>query len=252
MAAPPIPSSIRKMETYNPDKIALIKQSLQQLVDAGTPRFYEIQVDGLKMVGKTTDLTRFDNYETYLSDETEEIKFMLYQGNSHKYDCFTHTFREDITPAPLPKASLNAVPELVEDKIKQALRERDVVDYKKRITELEEELEENKDYVIALENQVETLQAKLTEQTNLANAKLSSNEIWLSLLKGGSDFIKRNPQVLSKIPYVGDTLAGDFQKQNLEEELRIQQEYILLKHEEKQRQLAEQPEPNVTFKEKEQ
>lgn len=248
MAIHTVSGSIRKIESYNPDKIALIKQSLQQLVDAGTPRYYEIQVDGLKMVGKTTDLTRFDNYETHLSDETEEIKFMLYQGNSHKYDSFTHTFREDITPVPITQTSLNAVPELVEDKIKQALRERDVVDYKKRITELEEELEENKDYVLTLENQVEELQGRLVEQTNLANAKLNSNEIWLSLLRGGSEFIKRNPQVLSKIPYVGETLAGDFHKQNLEEELRLQKEILLLKQEEK---MGGQPEPTATFSEKE-
>lgn len=245
MAIQTVSGSIRKIEPYNPDKIALIKQSLQQLVDAGTPRYYEIQVDGLKMVGKTTDLTRFDNYETHLSDETEEIRFMLYQGNSHKYDSFTHTFKEDNTR--VQQSPLNAVPELVEDKIKQALRERDVVDYKKRLAELEEELEDNQDYVVKLENQLEVLQAKLAEQTTLANAKLNSNEMLMMLFKGGSDFLRRNPQVLSKIPYVGETLAGDFQKKNEEEELKLQREILMLQHEQKS---GAQPEPSATFKEK--
>lgn len=248
MAIPTISGSIRKIERYNPDQIELIKQSLQQLVDAGKPRFYEIKVDGLQMVAKTTDLTRFDNYEQNISEETEEIKFMLYQGTSHKYDSFTHTFKEDNTPVHIPQQTLNAVPELVEDKVKQALRERDVVDYKKRIVEIEEELEENKDYVLALENQIEDLQKKLEFLTLTETSKNRNHDLILALLAKGGEFIKRNPQVLNNIPLLGETLAGDMQRQNKEEELKIQQEYILLKQAEK---LSQQPEPNATFSEKE-
>jgi hypothetical protein len=242
-------TSIRKIEKYNPDKIELIKQSLQQLIDAGQPRYYEIQVDGLKMVGKTTDLTRFESYEPFLSDETDEIKFMLYQGNSHKYDSFTHYLKEDsYAVMSAPKPTLNDVPEVMEDKIKQALRERDVLDYKKRIVELEEELEENKDYVLVLENQVEELQKKVEILTLTEISKNRNQDLIMALVSKGSDFIKRNPQVLSGIPFVGETIAGDIIKQQHEEEMRMQYEQLLLKQNVNKEPT---PEPNASFAEKE-
>ncbi|MBK7763669.1 MAG: hypothetical protein IPI46_09890 [Bacteroidetes bacterium] len=250
MAIQTVSGSIRKVERYNPDQIELIKQSLQQLKDAGKPRFYEIKVDGLQMVGKTTDLSHFDCYEQNISEDTEEIKFMLYQGTSHKYDSFTHVFKEDIAPVPTLLPSLNDIPELLEDKVKQALRERDVVDYRKRIIEIEEELEENKDYVELLEKQIEGLQRQVEILTLAETSKNRNHDLILALLAKGGEFIKRNPQVLNNIPLLGETLAGDMQRQNKEEELRIQQEYILLKQQERQMQV-EQPEPNATFSEKE-
>lgn len=251
MAIQTIAGSIRKTERYNPDQIEQIKQSLQQLIDAGKPRYYEIKVDGLQMVAKTTDLSRFDSYEQNVTEDTEEIKFLLYQGNSHKYDLFTHTFKEDHTllPVHIPQPSaLNATPEIVEDKVKQALRERDVMDYKKRIAQLEEELEENKDYVVALETQVEDLQKKLEYLSLAESTKNRNQEIILSLISKGNDFIKRNPHVLNGIPFLGETLAVDLQKQQQEEAMRFQYEQMLLKQ---NTQKDPSPEPNATFSEKE-
>ena len=245
-----VSGSIRKVERYNPDQIELIKQSLQQLKDAGKPRFYEIKVDGLQMVGRTTDISHFDSFEQAITEDTEEVKFMLYQGTSHKYDSFTHVFKENIMPVQAVQPSLNDIPELLEDKVKQALRERDVVDYRKRITELEEELEDNKDYAEALEKQLEALQKQVEILTLSETSKNRNHDLILALLSKGTEFIKRNPQVLNNIPLLGETLAGDVQRQNKEEELRIQQEYVLLKQEEKRMQ-AQQPAPNATFSEKE-
>ena len=248
MAIQTVSGSIRKVERYNPDQIEQIKQSLRKSIELGKPRFYEIKVDGLQMVGKTTDLSYFDSYEQSITEDTEEVKFLLYHGASHKYDSFTHIFKEENTPIhTVPQPTLNDIPELLEDKVKQALRERDVLDYRKRITELEEELEENKDYVELLENQVEELQKKLEYLTNVEMSKNRNHDLILALLAKGGEFIKRNPQVLNNIPLLGETLAGDMERQNKEEELRIQQEYILLKQQERKELQAE---PNVTFTEK--
>lgn len=102
-----------------------------------------------------------------------------------------------------------------------------------------------------LEKQVEGLQKQVEILTLTETSKNRNHDLILALLAKGGEFIKRNPQVLNNIPLLGETLAGDMQRQNKEEELRIQQEYILLKQEEKQMQLSQQPEPNATFSEKE-
>lgn len=224
-----------KIEKYNPDKIELIKRNLEQHQQVGQARLYEIQVDGLRAVPKTGDISQFENHEMYVSDDTQQIKIMLYQGNSHKYDAFIFTLKEEVKP-PSPIASLGEMPDIVEDKVRQAMRERDVFEYKKRIVELEEELEESKDYIEELEKQVEILQATTTKENRFY-------DMAFAILAKGNDFVKRNPHVLAKIPVVGETLAGDLMKQNLAEEQYLQQQMYL--------QQNPSAEPNASFSEKE-
>jgi len=225
-----------KTEKYNLDKIELIKHNLIQHQEVGKPRLYEIQVDGLRAVPKTTDTSQFENYEMYVSDETEHIKIMLFQGNSHKYDSFIFNCKENIA-ALVVKPTLNETPAFVEDKVKQAMRDRDIIEYKRRIVALEEELDESKDYIEEIEKQLDVLQQASSKENRLY-------EMAFLMLGKGTEFIKRHPHLVAKIPVVGETLAGDIAKQNQIEEYKLQQQLL-------QKQQNPPPPPNVTFKEKE-
>lgn len=132
-----------KTEKFNSDRIQLIKLNLENHAKTGNPRWYEIQVDGLKAVSKTTDVSLFDDYEMYLSDATEALRVHLFQGTSHKYDGFVFLCNTD---AREQHTSLQGVGLSVEEKVAQALREKDFENAKATIEALKLELEEAKEY----------------------------------------------------------------------------------------------------------
>lgn len=194
---------VPKTEKYNTEKIELIKRSLEQLKEMGQSHFYEIHVDGLRAVPKSEDIERFDQYEMYISRDSEEIKILLYQGLSNRYDTFIFLMKGGERPEP---ATLNATPEIVEDKIMQAMRERDITDYCKRITELEKELEEAQDYISDIEE-------KLLELNKTSDKQSRFWDMLTAVLVKGNDMIQRNPKLLENIPVFGKELAGSMMSQ---------------------------------------
>ncbi|MBI4929893.1 MAG: hypothetical protein HY841_03960 [Bacteroidetes bacterium] len=67
-----------KIEKYDPIKLEKIKQFLEGKAIKGSPRYYEIHVDNLKVVEKTNSLDDFDTYEEYLYDDVKEVVVQIY------------------------------------------------------------------------------------------------------------------------------------------------------------------------------
>jgi len=67
-----------KIEKYDPIKLEKLKQFLEGKAIKGSPRYYEIHVDNLKVVEKTNSLDDFDTYEEYLYDDVKEIVVQIY------------------------------------------------------------------------------------------------------------------------------------------------------------------------------
>jgi hypothetical protein len=197
-----------KIEKYNEDRIQLIKLNLEHHIAKGNPRLYEIQVDGMKAVPKTTDITQFDNYEIYLSDETDELKINLFQGNSHKYDGFTFKCNTQNTVA---TPSLEGITQSVDAQIKQALQTKAFEDAIKKVEELETELTDMQEYIDTLEDKYE----KLTKQyVELQNEKPKATEKMVNMVvEGFMHIAKRNPSALGNIPLIGNLLATGVESQ---------------------------------------
>lgn len=183
-----------KTEKYNPDRIELIKMNLEQHAELGTPRFYEIQVDGLRAVSRTQDVKQFNTYELYVDETAERLKIMLFQGTSMKYDTFNFICNNTESLQGIVPANLS-----VEEKIHQALRDKELIDVKAKVEELQLELDE------AIEYQ-ETLEDKIAE---LESVKPNSTDKLVNLITTyGEMAINNNPNMLKKIPMIGETLAG--------------------------------------------
>lgn len=210
----------KKTEQYNPEKIDLIKRHLERQRDMQQTLFYEIYVDTFKAVPKTSDISFFDSYEMYINDDAERMKILIYQGNSHRYDTFEFYLQENLLPIPANNAmnGLGAVQETVDERIRQAMQERDMQDYLKEMDRLKEELEDAEDYIEKLQVQVQKLEAEVQELNNEERAFMRKNYILGHLLNHGSALLKRNPQILQGIPLLGETLAQDFYLQGLEEQ----------------------------------
>jgi hypothetical protein len=215
-----------KIEKYNEDRIQLIKLNLEHHIAKGNPRLYEIQVDGMKAVSKTTDIDQFDNYEIYLSDATDELKINLFQGNSHKYDGFTFKCNTQNTVA---TTSLEGIAQSVDVQIKQALQTKAFEDAIKKVEDLETDLSEMQDYIDTLEDKYE----KLTKQyVDLQNEKPKATEKMVNMVvEGFMHIAKRNPSALGNIPVIGKLLATGVESQLANENDMLQFQL----HEQKQK-----------------
>src|SRR5690349_17713742 len=66
---------------FDQQKIDNLHKHLEYLVAKGTPKSYEIIVDGSKAVGKTEDPSDFYKYEDYMTGDTNEIKIIIHGFN---------------------------------------------------------------------------------------------------------------------------------------------------------------------------
>jgi hypothetical protein len=224
--------TIVKTEKYNPDKIELIKMNLEQHAQMGNPRYYEIQVDGLRAVSRTQDIKQFDNYELYVDDTAERLKIMLFQGTSMKYDSFIFICNNSESLQGIVPANLS-----VEEKINQALRDKELIDTKTKIEELKLELEEAIEYQETLEDKIAELESQKPEK---------GERLFNFLLNYGDNLMKTNPQALRKLPILGETLAGIGEQAIVQENEQLKHEVLQLKNMLQQLGYAVEPAPNTT------
>jgi hypothetical protein len=210
-----------KTEKYNEDRIQLIKLNLEHHIATGSPRLYEIQVDGMKAVPKTTDITQFSNYEIYLSDEIDELRIHLFQGTSHKYDGFVFKCN---TQSVARINNLDGTNISVEEKVQQALQNKAFDDALKRLEQLELELNEAQDYIETLEDKLDKAEHKYFELLH-TKPKINENAMQF-LIQGFTMLAKKNPKALGKIPIIGELLEGGIEDSLADENELLQQELL--------------------------
>lgn len=189
-------------EVYSPDKMDNLLQYLQCSKEQGEPEDFEIFVDTFKVVKRTNDINRFENYSNYIRPQTKSISVLIYDGASPRNTKHTFILKDD-------KQALSGVD--IDNRINEKIStekekwEGDLL--KKEYEKLKVDLED-------AENQIDELEAKLALATG---NKPRLNEMGLvevaSVLLEG--FVRRNPQMLARLPG-GEALAGAFMEDNEE------------------------------------
>jgi hypothetical protein len=197
-----------KTEKYNPERIELIKLNLEQHYEMGNPREYEIQVDGLKAVWRTSDVKQFDNHQLYLTEDAEKMKILLFQGSSHKYDSFIFLLNNAEQ-----HQSLQGLPLTVDEKIHQALRDKELTDAKLKIEELQTELDEALDYQEKLEDKIQELES----------TKSNGSDKVVKILTDLGSMLMSNPKALKGVPVIGEALAGGMENKLAHENQALHQ-----------------------------
>lgn len=211
---------------YNNAKIAQIRQLLINNAHSGKPTDYEIHVDELKVIQRTNDPEVFDNHEEFIDGDTSSITIVLYDGNSRR--CTKHLFT--LTETKSGDAGLTGVEvnNIVADKLQTQQREWEFELLAKEKRQVEERLREANEYI-------ETLQVDLEEALSKRKMKdIRWGDIASMALEG---ILRRNPNILSSIPGIGDGLAGVFKGTPVTSEQNNRSE--------------ENMDDTVTFKEKE-
>jgi hypothetical protein len=186
-------------EKYDGIRLEKFKHHLELYAEKGKARFFEIEIDGLKVVDKTDDVNNFDDYKMYMDDKTKMVKILLYSSceTSPRNDKFIFSVQSGEE-----KNTLGEVD--VQNKINLAIhseRERMKVEsLEKELAIANEELEDANEYIEKLQEQIETIQQQKTDD---------SKQIKLGMVASVAieELIKRNPNMISNIPILG-SLSG--------------------------------------------
>jgi len=201
-------SSKITQEKYDLLKIERLKHYLESAHEKGRPKFYEVFVDNLKAVDKTSDPDSFDEYLVYMGEDTRMVKVLIYTSTEAcpRNDKFLFTLAPN-EKEERPRGELSGIE--IEEKIHSVVqRERDKMNtelLKKEIERLEADLGETEQYVEELEKKLEeTRSTKTTAKENLGEV------VSLAL----ESMIRRNTHLLGGIPLLGQGLAGVVQQDN--------------------------------------
>ena len=203
-------SSKITQEKYDLVKIERLKHFLESASEKGKPKFYEVFVDNLKAVDKTSDPEAFDEYLVYMAEDTRMVKVLIYTSteNSPRNDKFIFTVtssekeRDDKRRQELSGFEIE---EKIQSVVQQEREKMNTELLKKELEETQEELEEAEKYITELQKQL------VEARDNKTTAKQNFGEV-VSL--AFESMIRRNTHLLNGIPLVGQGLAGVLEQDN--------------------------------------
>ncbi len=222
-------SSKITQEKYDPLKIERLKHFLESAAEKGKPKFYEVFVDNLKAVDKTSDPYAFDEYLVYMGEDTRMVKVLIYTSTEScpRNDKFLFT-----VTSPEKEREERRKQELsgleIEEKIHSVVQQ----EREKMNTELlKRELEKTQEELEEAEGYIEELERKLEETKNSkAASKENFGEVISIVLEG---MLRRNTHLISGIPLVGQGLAGVVEQDNRRLEEAANQTPAVPAHEER-------------------
>ncbi|HTA62527.1 MAG TPA: hypothetical protein VK835_08725 [Bacteroidia bacterium] len=189
-------------EAYSPDKMENLLQYLQCSKEQGEPEDFEIWVDAFKVVKRTNDTDRFENYTNYMRPETKSVSILIYDGTSPRNTKHTFILKDD-------KQALSGleINNRIDDRLKTEKEKWESELLKRDYEKLKIDYEESEKYVDELE---EKLLLAIGNKPRIN--EMGVVEVASVLLEG---FVRRNPRMLAKLPG-GEALAGAFIEDNEE------------------------------------
>ena len=184
-------------EVYSPTRVNLIYQLLRNEAESGSPKEYDIRVDELKVVSRTSDPERFHGHEEFVLPETKSIIINIYDGTSNRCTRYNLLLREE-EPT---KQELSGIEKSINAKMIQERRKWEYDQLKKEKEELEEQLEEAEEFAEQLKMEVQHLKDEKQK---------SSNKLTDTIINLAGIYLNKNPNALSGVPLIGGLLgSGD-------------------------------------------
>jgi hypothetical protein len=82
-----------KHDIYTADKLDKILQVMAHAARIGEKRDYEVLLDGMKVVPRTSDIERFNEFSEYVSPDSECLTLYVYYGASKHCDSYFFYFK---------------------------------------------------------------------------------------------------------------------------------------------------------------
>lgn len=199
-------------ETYDQLKIDKLKLYLQTQADRNAARFYEIYVDNLKAVHKTSDIQEFDSYEDYMTEDTDRIRILVYSTNpqSPRNDQYVYRMKkQEEQKTVVQQQGLSGIE--IESRMEEKLQtHRERWEHEALVKELEQTKQQLKEAEEYAEKLVAELQEYRSKKLHWGNVNLG--ELASVVVEG---IVRRNPQMVAKLPG-GEALAGIIEQDNKE------------------------------------
>lgn len=237
----PIRTSFTK--PYSTERILKLKRILEQAHSKGRPRYFEIMVDGFKVVYRTNDLSEFDLFEEHVDEDTNEVVFILYSDNATSPRNTRHIFKLKEEEKENKKEQPKEIPQPtqiglsgaeVDLKLKEAM-EKFTLDA--RVKELEKDLQQKTKQLQKAEEYID----KLTEKNEQLQTQFSETEKKLNLL-GAAERVLTNPHLSNNVASLAGVLSGvpgKDEKEEKKEEKKEQQGEATFSKKKKEEPLTE-------------
>lgn len=223
-------------QKYDPAQVQKLADLVRLYRDREQPFDYEIIVDGLKVVRRTSDPEMFFIFENFVTADTKNLEIIFYSGNSNVNEKRMFTF---IDEEPEKGLSGLEVETLIQERMGQQKKEIEFDQLKKDNKNLEDKVKE-------LEKEVDELEKTNEELVNgQSPLKGFLGEIGSSFVES---FIRRNPNVIKGLPG-GEALAGLIENDNKKKEQEEQSadSEVSFKPKSESNSLTEEEKNAITF-----
>lgn len=186
-------------DQYDQLKIDKLKHYLEAQAAKGLPVAYEIFVDNLRVISKTDDPKEFDSYEYYMNEDTEKVRILIYSfGLSPRNDQYCFMVQKTVGGKSLN--GVQGMEAIMEEKLAAREREYEMNRLREELQTVREELAETEAYADKLEKDIQNLKEN--------KFKLGSMDLPAFVGEVVGSWVKKNPQVLARLPIAGEALAG--------------------------------------------
>ena len=145
------------VKQYSEEEMELFKNILANAVKKGTPKTFEMVVDGMTVVEKTNDLEEFDTHLDFIQAATKLVEVrVFYSPKSPKFKRYLFYF--GTIPTVEKSSTLNGVE--IQNQILQGIQAEREKWEKEKLREKLQEAEENEE---ELQEYIEKLQAEITQ-----------------------------------------------------------------------------------------
>lgn len=195
-------------EKYSNSRLSMLQEVLTNDFLNDQARDFEIWVDDLKIIQRTSDAERFDSYEGFINAETKSITIVIYEKKSNRNTRFIFLLQDEKKEEnKKPEATLEGIENTIKEKLTQEKKEWQHELLVQEKAKIEKELED-------AENYIETLEKALVDakENRWKIGDIPLGEIASVALEG---FVRRNPQIIAKIPGA-EGLAGLIAEDNKE------------------------------------
>lgn len=158
-----------QFDKFDQQKIDRLKSHLESMAAKGTPKFYEIFVDGLKAIPKTDEPKEFEGYEDYMTPTTNQVKIVIYcSGASPRNDQYVFSMNAKsneealdfgLNGIAIKSFTTNELKELRLQRDQKAAYKSEINGLNEEIKDLHKELDEKDAYIEKLETAVESAKA---------------------------------------------------------------------------------------------
>lgn len=177
---------------YESGKTAMLKQLLENAARSGKPIEYEIKVDEIRVIPRTSDPAQFDSHEEFITGDTRTLTIILYEGQGKSSDKHIFTIQAHAEQAqPASTLSGTDIDKKVEEKVEAVKKQ---LEYDKVVEEnkaLKEQVKEAEEFIETLEKALE-----LEKQGRLKIKGIHLGEIASVAAEG---LIRRNTHWLKKV-----------------------------------------------------